>query len=283
MSTSSSATASGRYHVPSDDPHLKTKICVFIVTKKDSTLLDVTSVSEKDIIEICVTLGHTHPLGALWYLVTELVALSCTTEEMQWASCAATKATELQDEPIAMQTNAPLEHHTRAYIAIVGGDPPKPWSLPSEGQSDSHSPTGNPHPGGGTLHCLWAELGNLTDQELHQLIEDLHQEIALCKLHAPPAILSQHLGENHQGVVILMGMTRRSPSQEGRVGFPKTTTSISCPSTNRWRVGSSGTTSSTPKACSSKSRHGAPNQHIGIRIMLRYPKNKHLQWWGYAR
>ena len=83
MSTSSSATALCRDQVPSDHPHLKTKICIFIVTRKDSTLLDITSVSEKDITEICETLGHTHPLGVLQYLVTESVALFHTTEEMQ--------------------------------------------------------------------------------------------------------------------------------------------------------------------------------------------------------
>ena len=114
MSILSSAIASGRDQVPSDDPHLKTRICIFIVTRIDGTLLDVTSVSEEDIVEICVTLGHTHPLGVLWYSVTELVALFCTTEEMQHASCSAIKATELWDKPTAIQTMAPLEHHIRA-------------------------------------------------------------------------------------------------------------------------------------------------------------------------
>ena len=102
MSTSSSATALGRDQIPSDDQHLKTKICIFIVTRKDGTLLDVTSVSEEDIIEICVTLAHTHPLGVLWYLVMDLVALFCTTEEMQQASYGAVKAMELWDKPIAI-------------------------------------------------------------------------------------------------------------------------------------------------------------------------------------
>ena len=56
MSTSSSATALGRDQVPSDNPHLKTRICMLIVTRKDGTPLDVTSVSEEDIAEICVIL-----------------------------------------------------------------------------------------------------------------------------------------------------------------------------------------------------------------------------------
>ena len=179
MSTSSSAIALGRDQVPSDDTHLKTKMCMFIVTRKNGTLLDVTSVTE-DIMEICITLGHTHLLGVLWYLATESVALFHTTEERQWASCIAIKAIELQDEPIAVRTVAPSEHHMRAYITVVGGDPSKPQSLPSEGEGDPHLPTGNPHLGGGTLSCLQAELDDLTDQELHQLVEDLCQEIALC-------------------------------------------------------------------------------------------------------
>ena len=73
--------ASGRDQVPSDDPHLKTKICIFIVMRKDGTPLNVTSVSEEDIIEICVTLWHTHTLGVLWYLTMESVALFHMTEE----------------------------------------------------------------------------------------------------------------------------------------------------------------------------------------------------------
>ena len=133
MSTSSSATASDRDQFPSDNPHLKTKICMFIVTRKDGTPLNVTSVPEEDIMEIFVTLGHTHPLGVLWYLVMELVVLFHKTEEMQLASHAAIKAMELRDEPIAVWTIAPSEHHIRAYISVVGGDPSKPRSLPSEG------------------------------------------------------------------------------------------------------------------------------------------------------
>ena len=48
-----------------------------------------------------------------------------------------------------------------------------------------HSPTGNPHWGGGILQHLQEELGDLTDQELQQHVEDLHLEIKLCELHVP--------------------------------------------------------------------------------------------------
>ena len=126
MSTSSSATALGRDQVPSNDPHLKNKTCVFIVTRKDGTPLNGTSVTEEDIVEIYMTLGHTHPLGVLWYLAMESVTLFHMTEELQWASHGAIKVMELQDEPTAIQTIAPSEHHIRAYIAVVGGDLSKP-------------------------------------------------------------------------------------------------------------------------------------------------------------
>ena len=103
----------------------------------------------------------------------------------------------------------------------MGDNHSKLQSLPTVGEGDPHTPTGNPHLGGHTPHLLQAELGNLADEGLRQLVEDLHQEIALCELHAPPAILNQLLGENLHGVVILMGMTRRSPFQEGEGGFPQ--------------------------------------------------------------
>ena len=65
MSTSSSPTASGRDPVPTDDPTLKARMCVFIITCKDGTPFDVTSITEEDIVQICMMLGHIHPLGVL--------------------------------------------------------------------------------------------------------------------------------------------------------------------------------------------------------------------------
>ena len=47
-------------------------------------------------------------------------------------------------------------------------------------------PAGNPHPGGETPHHLQMDLGNLADQELHQLMKDLHQAVTFCELNAPP-------------------------------------------------------------------------------------------------
>ena len=67
--------------------------------------------------------------------------------------------------------------------------PPKLWSLLSWEDDDVNPSTGNPNQGGGTPGCLQAELGDLTDRELWQLMEYLQQEIALCELHAPPSNL----------------------------------------------------------------------------------------------
>ena len=140
---------------------------------------------EEDILEICVTLGHTHSLGVLWYSAMESVALFHMAEEMQWASCSAIKAIDLRDEPVVIWVMAPLEHNIEVYIAIAGGDHSKPWSLPSEEEGDPNSPTGNLYLGGTTPHYLQVELGNLLDEKLQQLMEDLHQEIAPCELHTP--------------------------------------------------------------------------------------------------
>ena len=193
------------------------------LTRKNGTPLNVTSVLEEDIVEICVTLGHTHPLGVLWYSAMELVALFCTTEEMQWASCSAIKATELWDEPIAVQTVAPSEHHLRAYIAILGGDPSKPHLHPQRGRVNPIHPL-----------ITLTQVGRLCVTSRQSLATSLTKScinswrISTRRLHSvscmhPPAILNQHLGENHQGVGILMGMTRRSPFGEGEGGFPQDT------------------------------------------------------------
>ena len=151
-------------------------------------------------------------MGVLHYSVMELVALFHSTEDMQCATCRAIKVTELQDEAIAVRAMVPSETHIRVYMIVVGGDPSEPQSPPSEGEGEPHSPTVNPHPSGETLHCLQAELGNLTNHKLCQLVEDLCKEIALCELNAPPQKSpTSALGTPIRGAGILMRMTRRSP------------------------------------------------------------------------
>ena len=125
-------------------------MCLFILTRQDGTPFNATSVSQEDIKEICIRLGHTHPVGVLCYSVMELVALFWSTEDMQCTTCRAIKATVLQDEAIAIRAMAPSETQIRVYMIAVGGDPSKFQSPPSEGEEKPHSPTDNPHPSGET-------------------------------------------------------------------------------------------------------------------------------------
>ena len=125
MSTLSSATASGRDPVPTNNPTLKARMSVFIIKQKDGTPFDVTSITEEDIVQLCVMLGYTHLLGMLWFLAMESVALFCMAEEMHWASYGAIKAMELYNESIAIRTIAPSEPHIRVYITVGEGDPSK--------------------------------------------------------------------------------------------------------------------------------------------------------------
>ena len=50
-----------------------------------------------------------------------MIALFCSTEELQCATCRAIKVTELQEEAIAVRALAPSETHVKAYIIAVGG------------------------------------------------------------------------------------------------------------------------------------------------------------------
>ena len=158
-------------------------------------------------------MGHTHPLGVLWYLAIESIALFCMAEEMQQASCSAVKAMELWDEPIAIQTIAPSEHHVRGYIAIVGGDPSK--QDPQRGRVTFIYQL---------VTLIWVGEFHVTSRQSLVTLQTKScinsWRIFIRRLHFvsythPSAIFNQLLGENHQGVVILMGMTSRSPFQEG--------------------------------------------------------------------
>ena len=77
-------------------------MCILILTKKDGTPFDVTSVLEEDIIKICVRLGHTHPMGVpmeplrQWFYVRK---------------------------PLLIRASAPSETHMRAHMTAVGGKP----------------------------------------------------------------------------------------------------------------------------------------------------------------
>ena len=171
MSTTSSATASGRDHdVPSTKVIFQDKLCLVSVTGRDGTLIDASSVSEEDIIEICIMKGHTDPLGVLHYSTMELVVLFQSTDELQHTTRRIVKMMELWGEAITVRAMAPSEAHVTVYLAMAHLNP-------SNGESEPHTPPQQTPPSGRTLHHLQVELGDLADHELHQLVEDLTQEI----------------------------------------------------------------------------------------------------------
>ena len=137
-------------------------------------------------------------MGVLCYSAMELVILFGSADEMQFTTCRAIKASVLCEEAIAVRASTPSKAHIRAYITTVDGESSGTQDPSLEGEGEPHSPAENPHPGGETLHYLQADLSDLADQELHQLLEDLHKEVTLCELNAPPAALHQCLGETQQ-------------------------------------------------------------------------------------
>ena len=190
MLTMSYATALVvRDQVPSDETNLHTCMCVLILTKRDGTLFDTTSILEEDIIKICIQLGHTHPMGVLHYTATDSIILFQLPDDMQHAICGAIKAMPLHMETITIRASAPSAAYVRAYMAVVGGEPSRPQPPPSEGEEEVHLATGNPSQVGELHNVSKQTLGTLADDKLHQLMEDLCQEAALCELNVPPRIL----------------------------------------------------------------------------------------------
>ena len=110
MSVTSSTTASRDWEVPPTES-FHNRLCLLSITRGDGTPMDASSISEEDIVEICIQKGHPCPLGVLCYLATESIVLFSTADDLNCASCGLVDVTELQDEAIMVQTTAPLEAH----------------------------------------------------------------------------------------------------------------------------------------------------------------------------
>ena len=81
-------------------------------------------------------------------------------------------------------TLAPMEAYIASFTMV--------WhSKPTLGDGEVHTPPQQTLPSGGTLYHLQAELGDLDDHKLRQLIEDLTQEIVQCEFTVPPATPSK--------------------------------------------------------------------------------------------
>ena len=73
---------------------------------------------------------------------------------------------------------SPSANHMQAYMAVVNGETSGTQSLPSNEEEEPHSSPSNPHPGVRTPQHLQANLGDLADHELQQLMQDLCWEVA---------------------------------------------------------------------------------------------------------
>ena len=142
--------------------------------------MDASSILEEDIIEICIQRAHTRPLGVLWYSVAESVVLVTNLEDVNHVHHNLPDVMELHNEAITVRTMALAEAHIAAFTAM--------WhSNQTTGDGELHTPPYQIPPSEETLHHLHAQLGDLNDSELCQLIKDLTQEIAQCKLIVPPS------------------------------------------------------------------------------------------------
>ena len=265
MSITSSATATRDWEVPSPNSY-HYRLLLIIITKGDGTPIDASSILEEDIIEICVW----RALCVLQYSVAESVILVTNLEDVNCIHCNLPDVMELHDEAVTVQTMAPAEAHIAASTAM--------WhSNQTTGDGELHTPPYQTPPSKETPHCLHTQLGDLNDSELHQLVKDLMQEIAKCKLIAPPATPLHMTGHIHWAVERLRKMTGRSPFQEGegRVQRGKP------PQFHIHQLGKSSlwTTTAITLSCTGRTRYGATHHCPNFGSANWHPQNKHLQWW----
>ena len=176
--------------------------------------MNASSILEEDIVEICIRRAHAHPLGVLWYSVPESVILFRNLKDVNCAHCTLPDMMELCCKAITVQTMALTEAQVVAFNVM--------WhSNPTTGDGELHTPPQQTPPSEETPHHLHAQLGDLNDSELQQLVKDLSQEITQHKLTAPPATLLLMTGHVHWAVESPRKMTRRSPFWEGEGGVQR--------------------------------------------------------------
>ena len=179
MSITSSATASRDQEVPSPNS-FQNRLLLITITRGDGTPMDASSILEEDIMEICIRRAHARPLGVLRYSMAESVILFGSLEDVDCAHRILLDVIELHDEAIMVQTMAPTEAHVSAFTTM--------WhSNPTSGDGELHTPPQQSPPCEETLCRLHAQLGDLNDSELQQLVKDLSQEIMQHGLTVPPS------------------------------------------------------------------------------------------------
>ena len=74
-------------------------------------------------------------------------------------------------------------------MAVIDGEPSGTQHLTPDREGNPQQSFSDHHPGGSTLHQLQMNLGDLADDELQWLMEDLHWEVAVRELNALPRYL----------------------------------------------------------------------------------------------
>ena len=268
MCITSSTTATRDWEVPSPNSY-HNRLLLIIITKGDDTPIDASSISEEDIIEICIQRAHTHPLGVLQYSTVEWVILVAKLKDVNCIHRNLPDMTELHNEAITVRTMAPAEAHIAAFTAM--------WcSNQTTGDGKPHTPSYQTPPSKETPCCLHTQLGDLNDNELSQLVKDLMQEIAQCELIVPPSNPLHMTGHVSQAVESPRKMTGRSPFQEGEGGSREANHPSS--TFTSWGKSSLWTTTAITLSCTGRTRYGATHHCPNFRSVNRHPQNKHLQW-----
>ena len=259
MSTTSTLTTLVAHdHTLDNDSELLNCMCVLPITRGDGILFDATSIQEEGIVELCVKVGQVHPKGMLQLLVTELIILFCSSEEMLATAHMVTKAMAWCEEPIKLCTSLPSTAHLRVYIA--GRNPPHQAlkSLTPEGEEVPWLPPSNPHPNGRAPCQFHMDLRDLGDAQLWQLMEDIWQEVAQSSVHSQGAFpwANRRLW---QEVGTPTWKMRRLPSQEGGDADPADS-----------HCG--------PLAPSNRGGCWVSYQYPSHQVVTGYSKNKYFQW-----
>ena len=124
-------------------------MCLFVLTKGDSTPFNASSILEEDIVEVCIWFGHTHPEEVLLYSAIQSVMLFHTMDELQITAHGFMKTLMLCSEAIKVRTSPPSATHMRVYMAAVNWGPSGTQPPPSYREEEPHFPLATPSQVGG--------------------------------------------------------------------------------------------------------------------------------------
>ena len=130
--------------------------------------------------EFCIRKAHAHPLGVLRFSAVDSVVFFTSIADVNRTQQALPDVTEFRDEAVAIRTMAPTEAQVTAFQTM--------WhSNTVTGIGESRTPPYHTPPNEETPCRIHAQLGDLNDNELRQLVRDLSQEIAQRETIVPPS------------------------------------------------------------------------------------------------